>query len=297
MNPSLADRLARLVVTIAAAVALASLRAFAQGSGPLAQGPVLLPPSQIVEKVGVDQKLNAQVPLDLVFRDEAGKEVKLGDYFGRRPVVLALVYYECPMLCTMTLNGLVKSFKPLGFEIGKEFEVVTVSFDPRETPELAAKKKATYIQSFGKPQAAAGWHFLTGQEPSIRALTDAVGFRYIYDERSQQYAHASAIMVITPSGKVSRYFYGLEYSTRDLKLGLMEASDERIGTLADAIQLLCFHYDPTTAKYGWAVMGILRAAAVLTMAALGTFMFVSIRREKRAAAMRQATATEAHHGT
>lgn len=218
--------------------------------------------------VRIEQKLDQQLPLDLVFRDEAGQEVKLGQYFRQKPVVLSLVYYDCPMLCTQILNGMVTSFRVLPFQIGKEFDVVTISFDPREKPELAATKKKVYIDYLpDRMQAGAnnGWHFLTGDPASIERITDAVGFRYNYDEATKQFAHASAIMVATPEGKLSRYFYGVEYAARDLRLGLIESSQSKIGTLSDELLLYCFHYDPTTGKYGAAVMRVMRIAGVITL--------------------------------
>ena len=218
--------------------------------------------------VRIEQKLDQQLPLDLVFRDEAGQEVKLGQYFRQKPVVLSLVYYDCPMLCTQILNGMVTSFRVLPFQIGKEFDVVTISFDPREKPELAATKKKVYIDYLpDRMQAGAnnGWHFLTGDPASIERITDAVGFRYNYDEATKQFAHASAIMVATPEGKLSRYFYGVEYAARDLRLGLIESSQSKIGTLSDELLLYCFHYDPATGKYGAAVMRVMRVAGVITL--------------------------------
>ncbi len=241
-------------------------------------------PPSVYQKVGVDQKLDGQIPLDLIFRDELGTEVPLSTFFHHdKPLVLSLVYYKCPMLCTMTLNGMVTSFRPLKLDIGKDFDVLTVSFDPSETPQLAAAKKATYIKSYKRAGAASGWHFLTGSPESIAALTQAAGFRYTFDPVSQQFAHASAIMVLTPDGKISRYFYGLEYSSRDLRLGLIEASQNKIGTLADAVTLLCFHYDPTKAKYGLAIMTLLRAGGILTLVILAVYIITMIRREKRQA--------------
>ena len=251
--------------------------AFAAGAG--AQ-PVAMP-AEVVERIKVEQNLDAQVPPDLVFRNEAGEEVRLGDYFGKRPIVLSLVYYDCPGLCTMTLNGMVKSFRPLEFDVGDEFEVITVSFDPKEKPELAAAKKAEYVKQYRREGAERGWHFLTGDPEPIKALCETVGFGYSYDERTGEYAHASVIMVLTPTGKVSRYFYGLEYSSRDLRLGLIEASEERIGSLSDAVMLLCYKYDPTTGKYGFVIMTVLRAGAILTVLGLGLFMFVMFRRDRR----------------
>jgi protein SCO1/2 len=238
----------------------------------------------IVERVAVDQNLGAQVPLDLAFRDESGNPVRLGDYCGKKPVVLSLVYYRCPGLCTMTLNGMSKSFKPLQFSAGREFEIVTVSIDPKETPALAAEKKAHYIRQYGREGAASGWHFLTGDQPSIDALARAVGFRYVYNPNTNQYSHAAAIMVLTPGGKLSRYFYGLEYSARDLRWGLVEASDGKVGTLADVVNLLCYQYDPASGKYGVAIMRLLRVAAILTVLGIGGFIFFALRRERRAPA-------------
>ena len=229
-----------------------------------------------LSNVGLEQKLDQQLPLDLVFRDESGQEVKLGQYFGQKPVVLALVYYDCPMLCTQVLNGMVTSFRVLPFQVGKEFDVVTVSFDPRENSELAARKKKVYVNYLPeklRPAATNGWHFLTGDQANIAKLTDAVGFRYYYDETTRQFAHASGIMVATPHGKLSRYFYGVEYSARDLRLGLIESSAEKIGSPVDQLLLYCYHYDPATGKYGAAVMKIMRIAGVLTVLALVAMLF------------------------
>jgi len=235
----------------------------------------------VLDEVGIDQKLNEPVPLDLEFRDETGKTVQLRDYFGEKPVVLSLVYYECPMLCTMVLNGLLRSFRALTFDVGKDFTVVTVSFDPRETPALAAAKKKTYIEGYGRPVAADGWHFLTGDEASIKRLTQAVGFRYVYDEETKQFAHASGIMVLTPQGKLARYFYGIEYAPKDLRLGLVEASAGKVGSPVDQVLLYCYHYDPQTGKYGVVIMNVLRLAGGATVLILGAFMFVMFRRDRR----------------
>lgn len=218
--------------------------------------------------VRIEQKLNQQLPLDLAFRDENGEQVKLGKYFGHKPVVLALVYYDCPMLCTQILNGMVTSFRVLPFQIGNEFDVVTISFDPRETAALAASKKKIYIDYLPdklQTGANAGWHFLTGDPANIERIADAVGFRYHYDEATKQFAHASAIMVATPEGKLSRYFYGVEYPPRDLRLGLIESSQHKIGSLSDELLLYCYHYDPATGKYGAAIMRVMRVAGVITL--------------------------------
>jgi len=229
-----------------------------------------------LRNVGIDQKLDQQLPLDLVFHDESGQDVKLGDYFGQKPVVLALVYYDCPMLCTQILNGMVTSFRVLPFQIGKDFDVVTVSFDPRETSALAATKKKVYVNYLPekmRPAATNGWHFLTGDQANITKLTEAVGFRYYYDEATKQFAHASAIMVATPHGKLSRYFYGIEYAPRDLRLGLIESSANKIGSPVDQLLLYCYHYDPATGKYGAAVMRIMRVAGVITVLAIVAMLF------------------------
>lgn len=236
--------------------------------------------TEVQKKVGIDQRLNAQVPLDLAFTDETGREVRLGEYFGTRPVILALVYYECPMLCTEVLNGLTSAIGVLNFEVGREFDVVAVSFNPKEGPELAAQKKQNYVKRYGRPQSTAGWHFLTGKEESIRTLTEAVGFRYLYLPENGQYAHGAAVEVLTPRGVISRYFYGIDYSPRDLRFGLMEASEERIGSPVDQMLLLCYHYDPTTGKYATAILRLVRIGGAGVVAGLFTFLFVSLRRER-----------------
>jgi protein SCO1/2 len=234
----------------------------------------------ILSKIGIDQRLNHQVPLDLSFVDETGKTVRLGDFFGKRPVILALVYYECPMLCTQVLNGLTGALKVLNFDVGREFDVVAVSINPKEGPGLASQKKKVYLERYGRPQTEQGWHFLTGEEANIRRLADSVGFRYAFDQDIQQYAHGAGVELLTPKGIIARYFYGIEYSSRDIRLGVIEASEERIGSAIDAALLLCYHYDPTTGKYGAAALKLVRLGAVATMAAFGLFFFVAIRRER-----------------
>ena len=243
----------------------------------------------LLGKIGIDQRLNEQVPLDLAFVDETGRDVKLGDYFGERPVLLALVYYECPMLCTQVLNGVTGALKVLNFDVGKEFDVVAVSINPREGPGLAAAKKQAYVERYGRPETADGWHFLTGREENIRALANAVGFRYEYDESIKQYAHGAGVELLTPKGVIARYFYGIEFSPRDIRFGIIEASEERIGSAIDSVLLLCYHYDPTTGQYGAAVMTMVRIGAVLTMIGFAAFLFVTLRRE-RASGHRTATA-------
>lgn len=249
--------------------------------GPLvAQAHETLP--AIMKEVGFDQRLNEQVPLDLVFRDETGRAVRLGEYFGGKPVILSLVYYNCTTLCPMILDGMVRSLSPVSFDIGKEFAMLTVSFDSRDTPAQAAAKKAEYVQRYHRAGAADGWHFLTGEEAAIRQLTKAVGFRYLYDEKTDQFAHAAGILMLTPQGKVSRYFYGFDFSPRDLRLGLIEAAANKIGTPIDQVLLYCYHYDPLTGQYGLIVMRVLRLAGLATVLALGGFILVMLRRERHA---------------
>lgn len=244
-------------------------------------------PARLLQKVGINQKMGAQIPLDLPFADESGQDVTLRRYFGK-PVILALVYYQCPSLCNMVLNGVLRSIKQLDLTAGNQYQVLAVSFDPRETPEMAAAKKQNYLKDYIRQDhkrqgAEQGWHFLTGPETSSKALADAVGFRYVYDALTNQYAHSSAIMILTPDGRVARYFYGIEYPARDVRLGLVEASSEKIGTPTDQVLLYCFHYDPTTGKYALVVMNVLRLAGLITVALLATFMIVMFRRDFRAA--------------
>ena len=235
----------------------------------------------LLSRVGIDQKLDSQVPLDLAFTDETGRAVKLGDYFGNRPVVLTLVYYECPMLCTQVLNGAVGAFKTMNFTAGREFDVLTISFNPNDTTALAAQKKTTYIAKYGRPQAAGGWHFLTGEQASIDALAKSVGFRYVYDAPTKQYVHASAIMILTPQGRVSKYFYGIEYAPRDVRLGLIEASDGKIGNPVDQVLLYCYHYDPSAGTYSMVVMNVLRLGGLATIVVIGGSIAVMLTRDRR----------------
>ena len=237
----------------------------------------------ILRDVAFDQHLGAEVPLDVAFRDETGASVTLRDYLGDKPVLLVPAYYECPMLCTIVLNGVVSALRALPFDVGKEFRVVTFSFNPRETSELAAAKKATYLEDYRRPGAAAGWHFLTGDEPSIAALTQAIGFRYAWDEASKQYAHASGIVVLTPAGRISHYFFGVEFPPRDLRLALVEASGEHIGSLVDQLLLFCFHYDPATGRYSRLALNAVRVGGVLTLAVLVAFVVLMLRRDAKQA--------------
>ncbi|HEY8226119.1 MAG TPA: SCO family protein [Pyrinomonadaceae bacterium] len=233
-----------------------------------------------LKQVGIDQKLNQQLPADATFKDETGAVVKLGNYFGKRPIVMSLVYYDCPMLCTQILNGMIASFKTLSLKPGEDFDVVSISFDSRETPALAAAKKNVYVNYLPETKRAGannGWHFLTGDDENIKRITDAVGFRYRFDQATKQFAHASAIYVVTPEGKLSHYFYGIEYAPRDLRLALVEASQNKIGSAVDQLMLYCYHYDPSTGRYGAVVLNIVRLGGVVTLICIG-FMFLLLRR-------------------
>lgn len=232
---------------------------------------------KILRDVGIDQRLSEQVPLDLTFRDETGKSVQLRQYFGKKPVVLSLVYFDCPMLCTMVENGLLQSLKQLKFDVGDQFDVLTVSFDPRDTPQVAAAKKALYLGLYGRPGAAQGWHFLTGDQPSIERLTKAVGFHYAYDPQTAQFAHATAIMVLTPQGRLARYFYGIQYPAGDLRLSLVEASADKIGSPVDVVLLFCSQYNPATGKYGLIISRVIAIAGLVTILTLGTLLIVLFR--------------------
>lgn len=234
----------------------------------------------VLRNVGIDQKMGAQVPLDTVFNDESGQAVTLRQYLGK-PVILALVYYQCPSLCNMILNGVLRSVKGLKLTAGDEYEIVAVSFDPRETPAMAEAKRQAYVKGYNHPGAVGGWHFLTGNEASSKTLADAVGFHYAYDAVTNQYAHGSAIMLLTPEGRVARYFYGIDYPARDLRLGLVEASNGRIGSPVDQVMLYCYHYDPANGKYGLVIMNVLRIGGLLTLGALLTFMILMLRRDFR----------------
>ncbi len=242
-----------------------------------------IPPSSdrlpTLKNVGVDQKLDAQVPLNLEFRDETGKAVRLGDYFGKRPIILNLAYYGCTMLCGEVQSGIIGSLRALQFNPSTDFDIVTVSFDPKETPEQAAAKKKSLLQRYHRPGAEEGWHFLTGDQHNIEALTKSVGFDYQYDPTLNQWAHAAAIMVLTPEGKISKYFYGVEFAPKDLRFGLIEASENKIGTIVDQMLLYCYHYNPATGKYGAVIMNVLRLAGVATVLILGGLVFILFRRE------------------
>ena len=255
---------------VIAAMTLFVLPARAQQPGP--------PP--ILREVSIAQRLNEPIPPDIIFRDEDGKAVHLGVYFEKKPIVLSLVYFDCPALCTEVLNGELRTMKAISLDLGKDFDAITVSFEPKDTPALAKAKRDVYAGQYGRPGAARNWHFLTGEQASIDALTQAAGFHYAYDSASRQYAHAAAILVLTPHGRIARYFYGVQYPGRDVRLGLVEASEGKIGTPTDHALLYCYQYDPATGKYGLIVMNVVRAAGVLTVQVLGIFMFVMFRRER-----------------
>jgi len=281
-----------LIATLALGVGAAQAQDL--GPAPGERVSTAVPPAgqmpELLQEVGLDQKLNTQVPLNLRFRDEDGRVVTLGDYFGKRPVILTLNYFECPMLCTEVLNGLVSALGVMNFSVGKEFDVVTVSFDPRDTPERARQKKAAYLGRYKRPGSESGWHFLTGSDHEIAALTRAVGFRYAYNAKAGQFAHASGVMVATPEGRLSHYFYGIEYGPRDLRLALVEASDHKIGTAVDQVLLACFHYDPSSGRYSMAVMTAVRAAGLAMVVLIAGAIVLMRRRERRGPLPRNAHA-------
>jgi len=232
-----------------------------------------------LKDVGVEQHLNEQIPPDLTFRDETGEPVRLGDYFGSKPIILDLAYYKCPLLCSEVLAGLTSALKPMKFDVGRDFEVLTVSFDPRETPQDATETKAVYLKRYGRAEAERGWHFLTGPQESIDTLTRAAGLQYHYDAGTGQFAHSTAIMILTPPGKIAQYYYGVEFPSRDLRLALLEASRNKIGNLVDQILLYCYHYDPSAGRYNVVIFRVLRLAGVLTVLLLGGFMILMFRRD------------------
>jgi protein SCO1/2 len=284
-NRSFANSIAAAALLLMLVAVPASV--LAQPRGPIMGGGIMTPPANQrppgLQFVGIDQHLNADVPVDLEFRDELGNPVKLADYFGHgRPVILNLGYYQCPMLCSELLQGLVGSMKALTFELGKDYDVVTVSFDPSETAAMAAEKKRDIMKRYGRPNTAQGWHFLTGKADQINALTKAVGFEYQFDPKTQQYAHATAIVLLTPDHHISGYFYGVEFSPKDLRLGLVQASQNRVGNIGDQVLLYCYHYDPRTGKYGAVIANILKLAGLATMLILGGFVFVMFRADRYA---------------
>jgi protein SCO1/2 len=256
-----------------------SAAAWAQG---MTRG-IMSPPANVrppgLKNVGIQQNLNEQIPPDLAFRDETGASVKLADYFGYKPMILNLVYYKCPMLCSEVLAGLASALKPMKLDVGKDFDVLTLSFDPRETPQDATASKAEYLKRYGRAGAEKGWHFLTGSQQSIDALTKAAGFQYEYNQQTGQFAHSTAIIVLTPEGKIAQYYYGVEFPSKDLRLALVQASQNKIGNVVDQILLYCYHYDPSAGKYGLIVSRVLRLAGVATMLILGGFIIIMFRRD------------------
>jgi protein SCO1 len=277
----------RYVLAPAALAVMAGVSVFAQGDAPGLR-PAAAPPSNAMpaalQQVKFDQRLDAQLPFDAAFTDENGKTVRLGDYFGTRPVIVAFVYYECPMLCNQILNGLVSGIGVLDQTVGSDFDVVAISFDARETPVQAAAKKATYLDRYQRPGTERGWHFLTGDEAAIKRVTDTAGFQFAWDPATQQFAHASGVIVTTPEGKLSRYLFGIEYPPRDLKFALMESSAGKIGSVVDQVLLYCYHYEPATGSYSLAAMNAVRMGGVVTMVALLGFIAISLRRDGRAEA-------------
>jgi protein SCO1/2 len=255
--------------------------ALGQGMSPSIESPPanVRPPG--LKHVGIEQHLDEQIPSGLPFRDETGKAVRLGDYFGKRPLILNLVYYKCPMLCSEVLSGLTSALKPMKFDVGKDFDVLTISFDPRETPQDATESKAKWLQRYAHPGAEQGWHFLTGPQQSIDGLTKAAGFSYDYNENSGQFAHATAILVLTPEGKIAQYYYGVEFSPKDLRLAMVQASQNRIGSVVDQVLLYCYHYDPSAGKYSVVILRVLRLAGIATVVLLGGFIFAMVRLDSR----------------
>ena len=267
-----------LLVVIAGVFLAASARGQSMTQGILSPPASVRPP--YLENVGIEQHLDGQVPADLAFVDDAGRAIKLGDYFGTKPLILNLVYYNCTMLCGEALAGLSASMKVIKFDVGGQFDVITVSFNPRETPDLAAAKKKEYLKRYGRPGAEKGWHFLTGPAESVNALAKAVGFQYQYDATHNQYAHTTAILVLTPQGRISRYFYGVEFAPKDLRLGLVEASSGKIGNPVDQVLLYCYHYDPAVGKYGAVVANMLKIGAAVTILFLAGLLLVLFRLER-----------------
>ena len=241
-----------------------------------------LTPPQLPGKVAIAQKLGNQIPLDVMMRDETGTPVRLRQYFDHgKPVLLHFVYYNCPMLCPLVLEGMTSAMTEMKFNIGEQFDVITISIDPRDKPSQAAAFKDRYVRRYGRFSAANGWHFLTGTETNIKRVADAVGFQYAYDGSVDQFAHGAAIFVITPDARVSRYFYGFEFKARDLRLGIVEASGGKIGSATDQLLLLCYHYDPKVGRYSRSAMNFVRAGGVTTAAALAGFIFIMIRKERK----------------
>jgi protein SCO1/2 len=268
------------IFAILAAAAAAAAAAQDGGLAPASAVPAGEPPAALSD-VSIEQKLDAPLPLDAVFRDETGAAAPLGRWFGKRPVLLTFVYFRCPMLCTYVLNGEVRTLRALSFLPGREFDLVAISIDPADTPAAAAVKKKEFLAEYGRPEAAPGVHFLTGDRAASGRVARAAGFRFSDDRETGGFSHAAGLMLVTPGGRMARYFYGLEYSARDLRLSVVEASKGRVGSPVDRVLLYCSHYDPTSGKYGWVVMRIVRLGGLATVFTLGTFMLVMFRRERR----------------
>jgi protein SCO1/2 len=277
-------------LSLAAAILLALPAPAAAQMGPVPPPPMAATPG-VLQEVGFDQKLGEAIPLDLAFKDETGKDVKLGDYFGKKPVVLSLVYYQCPMLCTISLNGLAGALEVLSFVPGQEFNVLTVSFDPHEGPVLAAAKKKAYMARYKRSDAEKGWHFLTGSKEATEALTKAVGFRYAWDEATKQWAHPAGVVVITPEGRISHYLFGVEYSPKDLRLALVDSAGGKIGNPIDHVLLYCYSYDPKTGSYSASILNLVRLGAVATVIALGGFILTTTMRRRPRASSRAGRGT------
>ncbi len=270
------------------ALLLGNILLLVSASAVLAQNQAASVKPPVLENVGIDQKLDAAVSLDRTFRDEHGKTVALRNFFGKKPVILTLVYYQCPMLCTEVLNGLLNSLKEVPLEIGKDFEVVTVSIDPKDSSGMAEAKQTMYTGLYGRPGAIHGWHFLTGDESQIKRLADDVGFRYAFDPATGQFAHASTIMLLTPEGRISRYFFGIRYAPRDVRLGLVEASAGKIGTVLDQVLLLCYHYDPLSGQYGLLISRVIKGAGIFTVLVIGVLLWLLRRNENYSIPARRA---------
>jgi protein SCO1/2 len=286
-------KIARTIIGIAALL-LAACALHAQ-TVPSNMGPTAATMPAALQDVGFEPPLNGQMPLDLGFRDESGRDVHLRDYFGQKPVVLAFVYYNCPMLCNQVQQGVVGTLRMLTFNPSRDYEVVFVSFDPRETPDMAAEKKKVALTHFRRPETASGWHFLTGSKESIDPATHAANFRYSFDAKTNFFAHASGVMILTPDGRISRYFYGVEYPGRDMRLGLVEASAGRIGTPIDHVLLFCYHYDPSAATYSASILKIIRLAGVLTIVCIVGGIFYFRRRDLHPHAPAQAKLSHPLH--
>ena len=269
-----------LVVSLLLALAGSCAWGQAAPKGELGRAPANQKPS-ILDQVGIDQHLNQQIPLDLSFVDENGQPVQLRQYFGQKPVIMSMVYFQCPMLCSQVLSGLTFTLNGISsFNVGREFDVLTVSFDPRDTPQAARENKERYLKRYRRAGSEQGWHFLVGKKEQIDALAQALGFRYAWDAENQQFAHASGILLLTPDAHIAQYYYGIEYDPRNIRLGLVEASQGRIGTIVDAVLLYCYHYDPRQGKYGAAIFSILRISALATVLVLGGLILLLLRRER-----------------